>query len=128
MRETSSHASRRLFAQTLSIMKIVSIEKASGADDRVRLRLETGEELELAREVALTGAVGVGDEVQPARMEELADEDLRWRVRDAALRLLSHRPRTPSEAGRNARSNSPCVRSTVPTMESRGMVCTPRSR
>ena len=81
----------------LSIMKIVSIEQASGPDDRVRLRLESGEEVELAREVALTGAVGVGEEVQPARIEELADEDLRWRVRDAALRLLSHRPRTASE-------------------------------
>ena len=69
----------------LSIMKIVSIEQASGPDDRVRLRLESGEEVELAREVALTGAVGVGDEVQPARIEELADEDLRWRVRDTAL-------------------------------------------
>ena len=42
--------------------------------------------------------------------------------------MLSQRPRTPGEAGRNERSNSPWERSTVPTIESSGMVCTPRSR
>jgi regulatory protein len=84
-------------ARPPSTMKIVSIEKASRADDRVRLRLDTGEQVELARELLLNAAVREGDSVQAARLEELGREDLRWRARQAALRLLAHRPRTGSE-------------------------------
>src|SRR3954452_1727102 len=45
--------------------------------------------------------------------------------RAAAIRC--QRPRTSVVAGRNERSNVPVERSTVPTIESSGMSCTPRS-
>ena len=48
------------------------------------------------------------------------------RRRAAAIR--SQRPRSAPDAGRNSRSNSSGRRSTVPTIESSGIDCTPRSR
>jgi regulatory protein len=78
-------------------MKIVSIEQAQGPEDRVRLRLDSGEEVELARELVLSAGPRSGDDVAPGQLDGLVREDLRWRAREAALRLLAHRPRTESE-------------------------------
>src|SRR5256885_2240659 len=47
--------------------------------------------------------------------------------RRRAVAMLSQRPRTPAEAGRKFRSNSPRRRATVPTIESTVIVWRPRS-
>ena len=78
-------------------MRILAIDKAAGPDDRVTLRLEGGEQLELSRELLLRGGLHVGDEVPRDRLDALGQEDVRGRAREAALRLLAHRPRTESE-------------------------------
>lgn len=78
-------------------MKIVSIEKASGPKDRVRLRLESGEEYELAHELLLRAGIHAGDALAPAQLSRFEEEDGRLQAREAALSLLAHRPRTESE-------------------------------
>lgn len=78
-------------------MKIVSIEKAAGPDDRVRLCLESGEETEFARELLLREGLREGDSLTAELLARLREEDGGWRLREAALRLLAHRPRTEAE-------------------------------
>lgn len=78
-------------------MKITSIERAPGAGERVRVHLDDGAPVELARELVLAAGLGPDDEISAARIEELMGDDVRWRAREAALRLLSYRPRTESE-------------------------------
>lgn len=64
---------------------------------RDRLRLEDGTELVIAREIVLREGLHVGDCLPGDAVAALLSEDLRWRARDAALRLLAQRPRTESE-------------------------------
>lgn len=78
-------------------MKIVSIEKAAGPDDRVLLCLEAADPVEVARELLLREGLHEGDTVTAEQVARLSEEDGRWRAREAALRLLAHRPRTEVE-------------------------------
>ncbi|HEX6924506.1 MAG TPA: regulatory protein RecX [Longimicrobiaceae bacterium] len=78
-------------------MKIVAIEKVAGARERVRLRLDSGEAVELAAEVVYRAGFRDGEEVASCVLEEALLQDLAWRAREAGLRLLAHRPRTVSE-------------------------------
>ena len=78
-------------------MKIVSIRSRGGRVPRDRLRLEDGSELVVAREIVLREGLRAGDHLPDGAVDELLREDLGWRARDAALRLLAHRPRTESE-------------------------------
>lgn len=78
-------------------MKIVSIEQVPGPADRVRVCLEDGAKWELAREIVFRENLRQGESLQRERLEAILREDLVWRAREAALRLLSHRPRTEAE-------------------------------
>lgn len=78
-------------------MNIVSIEKAPRSRERVIVRLDDGTVTELARELVLRAGFRTGEAIDPDRLRRLTREDGKWRARDAALRLLAHRPRTASE-------------------------------
>lgn len=78
-------------------MKIVAIEKVPRARERVRLRLDSGEVVELAAEWVYRAGLRAGKEVAASLLEEAQRRDLEWRARDASLRLLARRPRTVSE-------------------------------
>ena len=64
---------------------------------RLRVLLDDGSELEVAAEVVERTGLGAGDPLDDAGRATLVDADLRWQAREAAFRLLSHRPRTRQE-------------------------------
>lgn len=83
--------------EVASSMQIVSIQKAVRGRERLVLRLDNGEEVELAEEVILRTGMREGEAVSAEILEEALRQDVDWRAREASLRLLSHRPRTESE-------------------------------
>jgi regulatory protein len=54
----------------------------------------------VATEVALAEALAAGTVLDEARSRRILDADALWRAREAALRLLSYRPRTREELAR----------------------------
>lgn len=78
-------------------MQIVSIQMPRRGGERVKLRLDSGQEVELAEEVVLRIGIREGEMIAAEALEEALQQDLEWRAREAGLRLLSHRPRTESE-------------------------------
>jgi regulatory protein len=80
-----------------------AIEPLDASGLRARVLLEDGSFLEVATEALETSGLGTGDPLDEADRARLLDEDARWRVREAALELLSRRPRTRQELGRRLR-------------------------
>lgn len=93
--------------------------------DRVRVRFDDGEELDVALDVAERLGLRSGDPVDDKLRAELAEQDLHWRARDAALTLLDYRARSRSElAGRLARKGFPggVIARCLDDLESGGLV------
>ena len=72
--------------------------------NRVLLHLEGAEPLEIALDVIERSGIHVGDDVTAKDLAQLQEDDTKWRVRQAALHLLSYRPRAEHELQRRLRS------------------------
>ena len=79
---------------------ITRIEPLPPHGTRVRVALDSDEPFEVALEAVERVGLGVGDRLDRTARTALRDEDLRWRVREAALGLLAHRVRTRAELRR----------------------------
>lgn len=79
---------------------ILRVEPLRPRGLNVRVHLDRGEPLEVALEALERLALGAGDPLPAERRHHLLNADADVRVRDAALRLLSHRARTRSELRR----------------------------
>ena len=60
--------------------------------------------IELALDVVERSGIHVGDEITAKDLAQLQEDDAKWRVRQAALHLLSYRPRAEQELRRRLRS------------------------
>ncbi len=81
-------------------MKITCIEPRKRRAERVDVHVDGELRLTLAQEIVLREGLRVGDEFSEARIRALEGEDLRWKVQEAALSLLSFRARTTTELRR----------------------------
>lgn len=82
-------------------MKITKLKRHPRLE-RVRLYVEDGKEpvAELSLELMAREGIGVGSALSEPRLESLVREDEGFRARDAALSLLSVRPRSRAELRR----------------------------
>jgi regulatory protein len=81
-------------------MKITAIEPQKSGAERVNVHVDGAFRLALGAEIAFHERLHAGDEVTEERLEELERMDAAWRAREAALVLLSFRPRTAAELRR----------------------------
>ena len=81
-------------------MRITALQPHHRNPERVHVHVDGQPRLTLSAELVLTLGVHVGDEVDEARLEELERRDQPWRAREAALSLLSYRPRSAAELRR----------------------------
>lgn len=93
--------------------------------ERARIHVDDDDRprLELALDLLLRAGLAVGDTVDDARLAQLEREDEVYRARDAALRLLSHRPRSVSELRQRLERRdiaAPAVESTMAWLDERG--------
>ncbi|HEX7241809.1 MAG TPA: regulatory protein RecX [Longimicrobiaceae bacterium] len=84
-------------------MKITAIETQKNDPERVNVHVDGAFRLALGAEIAWSAHLHVGDEVTEALLEELERRDRAWKAREAALVLLSFRPRTAAELRRRLR-------------------------
>ncbi|HEX2093163.1 MAG TPA: regulatory protein RecX [Longimicrobiaceae bacterium] len=84
-------------------MKITAIEPQKHNPDRVDVHVDGAFRLTLGAEVAWSARLHVGDEVSEEQLAELERRDQLWRAREAALNLLSFRPRAARELRRRLR-------------------------
>ena len=75
---------------------LVHLEGLEGTEDI--------EPLEIALDVMERSGIHVGDTVTTKDLAQLQEEDTKWRVRQAALHLLSYRPRAEQELRRRLHS------------------------
>jgi regulatory protein len=78
-------------------MKITAIEPQARHPGRVNIHVDGVFRLGIAAEVAYDAPLRVGEEVTEALLRKLEEKDLSWKAREAALNLLSYRPRTVTE-------------------------------
>jgi regulatory protein len=78
-------------------MRITRITPLGPRSQRVGILLEDGESVELALQVVLEAGLAPGSSFPPERRASLEAADVRWRAREAALSLLSHRVRSAAE-------------------------------
>lgn len=105
-------------------MKITRIAR-DPRRDRVRLHVdgEPRPRVELARDLVASAGLGIGDTLDPARLVALEREDEFYRAREAALRLLAHRPRSGSELRQRLAQRDvpgPVIEATVSWLSERG--------
>jgi regulatory protein len=81
-------------------MLITALQPHPRNPDRVAVHVDGEERLSLAAELVLAEAIRAGDEIDEARLAELEARDQKWRAREAALTLLSYRPRSAAELRR----------------------------
>jgi regulatory protein len=81
-------------------MRITALQPHARNPERVHVHVDGQPRLTLSAELVLTLGVRLGDEVDEARLEELERRDQPWRAREAALSLLSYRPRSAAELRR----------------------------
>jgi regulatory protein len=81
-------------------LKITAIEPQKHHAERVNVHVDGEFRLALALEIAYGVPLRVGDEVSEAQLEELARRDQLWKAKEAALNLLSFRPRPAAELRR----------------------------
>ena len=93
---------------------------------RALLHLEDMDEpLEVALHVVEQLGIHVGDEVTTEILERLREDDIKWRARQAALRLLSYRPRAEHELRVRLRAkgfNESSVESCLRLLEDQGLL------
>ena len=78
-------------------MTITAIQPVAGPGERVRIELAAGRTEEIATEIVVAAGLRVGDHLPEAELRRMLRQDLDWRARDAALRLLAYRPRSEAE-------------------------------
>jgi regulatory protein len=78
-------------------MKITALKRLKGPGRRLEVEVDGEARLTLSEEVAAREGVREGAEIDERRVLELEALEGRWQVRESALRLLSHRPRTERE-------------------------------
>lgn len=78
-------------------MQITAIQKKSGRGDYYEVFVDGDPRFTAAAEVIASERLSVGMPLDVERISELQRRALAWRTRDAALSLLSYRPRTASE-------------------------------
>ena len=79
-------------------VKVCRIQLAPKKKTRVLVHLEdTDEPLEVALDVVEQSGIHVGDEPTTEILERLREDDSKWLARQAALHLLSYRPRAEHE-------------------------------
>lgn len=81
-------------------MIVTAIEPQKHHPERVNVHVDGAFRLALAAELVLAERLRVGDEVDEARLAELERKDQAWQARDAAMVLLSYRPRSAAELRR----------------------------
>jgi regulatory protein len=84
-------------------MQITAIEPQKNHPDRVNVHVDGAFRLALGAEIAWGAHLHVGDEVTEAQLAELEQRDRLWKAREAALVLLSFRPRSAQELRRRLR-------------------------
>ena len=90
-------------------MKVLRIQPTPHKKNRVLVHLEGLEgakPLEIALDVMERSGIHVGDSVTAKDIAQLQEDDTKWRVRQAALHLLSYRPRAEQELRVRLRSKS----------------------
>ena len=88
-------------------MKVLRIQLMPRKKNRVLVHLEGPEgiePLEIALDVMERSGIHVGDSVTAKDLAQLQEDDTKWRVRQAALHLLSYRPRAEQELRARLRS------------------------
>ncbi|HEX6368732.1 MAG TPA: regulatory protein RecX [Longimicrobium sp.] len=84
-------------------MKITALPPQKHDPDRLSVFVDGEFRMGLSAEVALAASLCVGQTVDEARLLELERRDRGWQAREAALRLLSVRPRSAAELARRLR-------------------------
>jgi regulatory protein len=84
-------------------MRITALEPQGRNPERVDVHVDGVFRMSLSAELAYGAALRTDDLVTPERLEQLEAQDQAWRAREAALNLLSYRPRTESEMRRRLR-------------------------
>lgn len=84
-------------------MKITSISPQKRNPERVNVHVDGAFRIALAAEIVYAAPLRVGDLVTDAQLAELELRDQTWKAREAALNLLSFRPRTAAELRRRLR-------------------------
>jgi regulatory protein len=91
-------------------MKVLRIQLMPRKKNRVLVHLdglqdlEDIEPLEIALDVAERSGIHVGDSVTAKDLAQLQEDDTKWRTHQAALHLLSYRPRAEQELRARLRS------------------------
>jgi len=91
----------------------------------VLVHLEGAEPLEIALDVIERSGIHVGDDVTMQDLARLKEDDAKWCVRQAALHLLSYRPRAEQELRRRLRSKDfphASVEWCLRTLEEQGLI------
>ncbi len=105
--------------------RVAALVQLPGHGERWEIRLDDGRTLDVSYEVLTRAGVGRGDELDEDRLRTLADEDVAWRAREAALNLLSYRARSRVELARRlARRAFPpdVVERCLDALEERGLL------
>ena len=84
-------------------MRITAIEPQKKHDERVNVYVDGEFRCGVALEIARRAGVRVGDAIDEAAIEALEREDMVWKAREAAYRLLAYRARTRTELRRRLR-------------------------
>ena len=87
-------------------MKVLRIHSAARKRDGVRVHVEGQDPLELALEVVKRSGIREGIELRSDEVARLREDDTKWRLRQAALHLLSYRSRTERELRTRLRAKS----------------------
>lgn len=81
-------------------IRITALTPQPGRAGRIAVEVDGVVRLTTAPEVVAAAGLRVGDEVGESALATLEEGDLAWRVRQAALDLLAHRPRSVAELRR----------------------------
>ncbi len=85
-------------------VRVLRIQLTPRKKNRVLVHLDGIEPLDIALDVMERSGIHVGDDVTIQDLAQLQEDDTKWRVRQAALHLLSYRPRAEQELRRRLRS------------------------
>lgn len=81
-------------------MKITAVEPQKTHNERVNVYVDGAFRFALAAALLFDAGLHTGDDISAARIAELEALDQQWKAREAALNLLSFRPRTQVELRR----------------------------
>jgi regulatory protein len=85
-------------------MRVIRVQLAPRKKNRVLVHLEGIEPIEVALDVVERSGIHVGVNVTTKDLAQLEEDDAKWRIRQAALHLLSYRPRAEQELRSRLRS------------------------